>query len=147
MRNLTQLRPVNKQLSLTDARRLFGASIDAPLPARRATPPLPELVVIAALVEDAINILIGGRAKPALIWKTLWWVRTGDRGSVTFDETCLWLGLNPEVTRRALLAPGGMPGRNGHEIQSRKHARSRTGSGTERKEKKVRNYETQQRST
>ena len=32
------------------------------------------------------------------------WVGRGDIGTVTFDEAATWLGLDPEPTRRAILA-------------------------------------------
>jgi hypothetical protein len=101
------------RLATLRANRLFEPL--SPVPHSQAVPRCPALTLFTAELDDAAVLVRGmrplqeGASTPAKrkacdVEAARQWVERGDIGTVTFDEAATWLGLDPERTRRAILA-------------------------------------------
>ena len=74
----------------------------------RDDPNLPALRLFADVILDAVDLVKGvphaRPTKPADLEAARAWIRIGNIGILTFNEACGWLGLDAEVTRRAIFS-------------------------------------------
>jgi len=86
---------------------LFNLSTD-PLPLFRNVQSHPELNLYAEIIFDAARLVrnegLVVKTKAFDVAAAQHWIRAGDIGLVTFDACCGWLGLDAEVTRRAIFS-------------------------------------------
>jgi hypothetical protein len=80
----------------------------SPPPPFRNVPARPELNLYAEIVLDAVRLVrlerIVVATKPAEVMAARHWIEAGNLGVVTFDACCVWLGMDPERTRRAIFS-------------------------------------------
>lgn len=63
-----------------------------------------ERLLMLALLSDAINIFLKGRAERRLMAETRSWIRGVDSGSqvISFEDACDALGIDPDAMRERL---------------------------------------------
>jgi hypothetical protein len=63
-----------------------------------------ERLLMLALLSDAINIFLKGRAEHRLLAETLSWIKGVDTDSqvISFEDACDALGIDPEAMRKRL---------------------------------------------
>ena len=63
-----------------------------------------ERLLMLALLSDAINIFLKGRAERRLLAETLSWIKGVDTDSqvISFEDACDALGIDPEAMRERL---------------------------------------------
>lgn len=63
-----------------------------------------ERLLMLALLSDAINIFLRGRAERRLLAETLSWIKGVDTDSqvISFEDACDALGIDPEAMRERL---------------------------------------------
>jgi len=80
----------------------------SPPPPFRNVPARPELNLYAEIVLDAVRLVrlerIVVATKPAEVMAARHWIEAGNLGVVTFDACCVWLGMDPDRTRRAIFS-------------------------------------------
>jgi hypothetical protein len=81
------------------------------LPERHGLPDRGELRLMAALMGDALDLVVGGRGvsrhttrRGEAVADAERWIAEGTIGLFSFDACCAWLGLDAPSVRRAVVA-------------------------------------------
>ena len=77
----------------------------------RDDPNLPALRLFAHVILDAVDLVRGVatetralKAGPVEVQAARRWIRNGNVGALTFNNCCIWLGMDAESVRRAILS-------------------------------------------
>jgi hypothetical protein len=68
----------------------------------------PEALLLVAMLVDAIELIDGWRRAfqdhDLEVERAQRWIECGDCGAISFRDACMWLGLDGDAVRRAILS-------------------------------------------